>query len=172
MNKSITYTGANPHLLPDIKSFLRVFHSSEDDLIQSIYDAALARIESRTRRFLRAVTIDYKYNDWINDFRVGYGVDISSAGITYKDGAGDTQTYTGDIAIKGQCIVIGEKPDDYPDNGLITLSIEAVKYERLDLDNMVLMLTAQWYENRGDQNIKGGPEWIERVCFNHAWQSF
>lgn len=91
--------------------------------------------------------------------------------ITYRDTDGINKQYTDITFCQDGTFRLGDPPTGRDESMPCTFEFTVQPYVREDLNDMALALTAQWYENRGDQNLRGVPHWIEAVCANHAWQS-
>ena len=137
-----------------------------------MYAGALQRMESRTRRFLGVTALEFRFYEWATELNTSWFLqDPTSIVLTYMDKDGADQTFSA-ITFRDQAFCVDPEPSDRKYDTEITLTLTSQAYVRDDLNNVTLELVAQWYENRGDQNIRGVPHWIESVCANHAWQSF
>lgn len=166
-----TITGSLPHTLMQIKAHLRVSHNLEDALIQDMYDGALNWVQARTRILLADSTLTIKTDDWLCTYQVPKRFStIALSAFSYTDTSDATiEPSDATVALSGLA-TFGDEPADFDSNLNATFALTAAANEAME--NVVLMLTAQWYENRGDQSIRGVPVWIEKVCGTYAYQSF
>lgn len=166
----ITVRGPSPHNLAEIKNYLRIFHDEEDGIIQAIYDSALSWIEGRTRRYLQDITIEVLSDEWVEMYRLP-DREASTTDLELKYVAADTTEKTISTAyINCGVVHLGYKPDDFSSE--MTLTVNSTASSEKALDHAILLLTAMWYENRGDQNIRGVPAWIDRICGTFTSQRF
>lgn len=157
------------HTLDEMKEYLRIYHDAENSSIQSIYMSALKYIEARTRRFIAGGTIEYSSDQWHEEIKVGKKfLSLYFTTRRYKDKNGSIIQI--DPSIEKDKICLGSKPDDFAGDLAIKATISPAGNDTLR--NATLMLTAQWFENRGDQNLRGTPHWIEKICGTFAYQSF
>lgn len=164
---------SHPHSDDEIFTHLRVFRPHpEEGLILKMYESALQWVESRTRRFLGTTELTYTFDSWCDILRTSwYLIPVDGTiSMTYIDTDEAEQTYT-DITFVKQKFTLGDEPTDREPGSTITLEITSRPYLREDLSSAVLLLTAQWYENRGDQNIRGTPHWINSICGLHSYQT-
>lgn len=166
-----------PHTADEIFNHLRVYAPPgethlEADLITNIYKSALQWVESRTRRFLSTTDLQFEFTTWSRALHTSWYVwlDTDTLDFQYTDTDGNLKSYT-DITFTDQCFSVGHEPLDRKPASPIKLQFTSRPYLRDDLRNAVLLLTAQWYENRGDQNIRGTPHWIDSICGLHSYQS-
>ena len=140
----------------NLKAHLRVDHSDEDTLIQSLRDAAIAWIEDYCNTRLGDVTA-VGYIDYFYSARFPVGPINSITSITYKDTAGSTQTldaskYWYDIKTKSARITFDSVPDLYDDTFNAVQINMNLGYPEADVPEPILhairLLVGHLYENR------------------------
>lgn len=87
-----TAAAAEPLLLDDAKTYLRVDGSSEDDLITDLITEARAHVEARTGTKLYTQTLTLRTDDWSDLVRLPVAPLQSITSITYTDTDGASQT--------------------------------------------------------------------------------
>lgn len=127
----VTHAGGDPVDLADAKLYLRVDHTTENDLIESMISSTRVWVESYTRRTLSTETWDFKFRDFPQ-----FGLPLiipraplqSVTSISYLDENGVSQTWaSGNYAVRtlsgptaGRGWIETTKDTDFP-----ALSIEA-----------------------------------------------
>jgi uncharacterized phiE125 gp8 family phage protein len=162
---SILLTGpaAEPIALAAAKSFLRVEHDGDDDVIAALISGARIHVEAATRRALMTQTWRHVRDAWPADGRLSvlpaplrevtaarvYDADGNATAIDTEAFVADTSAAPGVVAFApwslappGRAVAgieidveagYGEAPSDIPDA----------------LRQAVRLLVAHWYENRG-----------------------
>ena len=140
----------------DIKSYLRVDHSTDDTLIEALRDASIAWVEDYCNTRLGDVTaVGYLDNFYSGRIPIGPVVSISS--VTYTAPGNSTQTlsttkYYYDLKTKPARIVFHEVPD-LEDDALNRVQINmTIGYAEADvplpLIQAIKLMTAHLYETR------------------------
>lgn len=164
-----------PITLTQVKEHLRVFHDVEDNYIKELIQAAIRQAEGRTRRYIQDYTMEVTSSTWLDCIAIPKhcaSVEVTEA--KYKDADDTTHTFTERITPqRGRhghySLALPFCPEDFRGEMEIAITIKA---ERIPaLHQAVLMLIGQWYENRGDQNIRGTPRWIDTILGTFAYQT-
>lgn len=163
----VTGPASEPLTLTEVKLHLRVDHSSDDNLITMLIQAAREYVEQTTGRALLSQTI----REYWDDFPTCCTLDLALSPLTsvtnfqYIDEDGATQTisgsnYTADTVSKPARIV---KRDDYtwptvddiPNAVWVTYVAGAANAGALDasLKQAMLLQIGYWYENREDMPV-------------------
>jgi uncharacterized phiE125 gp8 family phage protein len=159
----LTSPAAEPVSLAAAKSYLRVEHDADDDIISGLISAARLQVEAQTRRALITQTWRLRRDAWPADGRLSVLPaplrDVVAARIF--DAAGsphaiDLQGFTTDTAAAPA--VIGFVPWSLPVPGRslagIEIDLEVGYGDEPDevpqpLRRAIELLVAHWYENRG-----------------------
>jgi uncharacterized phiE125 gp8 family phage protein len=154
---------SEPLALADAKTFLRVEHDGDDDVIAALIAAARSQVEAQTRRALIAQTWRLVRDRWPADGRIAVVpvplVEVVAARVIDEDGstqAIDTEAFATDLAAAPA--VLAFAPWSLPMPGKPTAGIEidvAVGYGATaddvpgPLRQAIRLLLSHWYENRG-----------------------
>lgn len=165
----LTPPALEPLSLAQAKSFLRVEHADEDELIVELAAAARALVEARTRRVLMAQVWRLTLDRWPADGRLRLPLAPLRSVVAARvyDTAGVAQTLdTQNFVVETQpcpamlCFVPWAVAVPGRTHGGIEIDIEA-GYGAAPVDvpaplrQAVRLLVAHWYENRGLTAIVG-----------------
>jgi uncharacterized phiE125 gp8 family phage protein len=161
-----------PVSLADAKSWLRIESNDEDDLIQALIVAARMTLEAYTRRFFVTQTWRLVLDAWPASARAGAALALPFApfqgvvAMRVFDSNDISRTapaasYRAAAANDGARIVFVAAPLE-PGRGADGIEIDIVvgygglaQHTPEPLRRAILMLTANWYENRGDDAANG-----------------
>ena len=153
--RPVNTPGSSVVTLADVKEFLRVDSSDEDDTITALVNAAVAWVEDYTnRKFATGGYATFHLERW-RPAALAYGPVTSIHYVTYQDTAGNTQTldsskYYTTVATDGSMMIyFHDTPDLETYNAhpvLIRAAVGAA--ETPNVIHAVKMLVAHWYENR------------------------
>lgn len=150
---------AEPLTTADAKAHVRVDHSDDDDLIDSLAAAARAHVEARSGTRLYTQTVSFKTDDW-RDFVILPICPVQSiSSISYTDTAGDvitlpTTVYETRLELLEPSIVLkyGQTWPTIRPGSLITVTA-VVGYGVADTQPPEVMwairlLVGDWYDHR------------------------
>lgn len=141
----------------DLKTFLRVDHSDEDTLIESLRSAAIEYVQNYCNLQLGDVTAVMYMDDFRGTWEIPVGPVQSVTSITYNNTPSTTLTlstnnYYTDLKRKPARITTISPPSVHPDtsNGVqINLTLGYLEAEVPDgLIHAIKLLVAHYYENR------------------------
>jgi uncharacterized phiE125 gp8 family phage protein len=159
----LTAPAVEPLTLAEAKSFLRVAHGDDDDLIAALVAAARAHVETATRRALIAQTWRLVRDAWPADGRIAVTpaplIEVAAARV--RDENGDAHALdTAAFSFVAGAVPTGLSfaPWSLPAPGVATNGIEidvsvghgaAAADVPAPLVQAVRLLVAHWYEHRG-----------------------
>lgn len=136
--------------LADLREFLRLDGNEEDYLIETLHDAAVAHLDGRSGILGRAIlpqTWREEFTGW-GDLRLSMP-DVTSATVTYEDGAGAWQPATGTVRRDDLGWYV-ETDETAPTERIRVDYICAMPAGPLAVVRMIVkLLVAHWFENRG-----------------------
>lgn len=109
----VTAPTVTPVSLTEVKADLRVIHSGDDAMLQTLLDAAVTSLdgaEGTLGRCMVTQTWDWTTDDFTEELKIPLPTLQSITSITYRDADGATQTATGHL-ISGQRVTM---PDGWP----------------------------------------------------------
>ena len=161
----LTAPAGEPVLLAEVKAWLRIDFSAEDDAITALIAAARQLVEALTRRRLISQTWRFVLDGWPQDFilRIPAAPFQSITGIRIYDTTGIAQPlpaslWTLDANPEAARLMFATNPPA-PGRAMAGIEVDvALGYGATPasvpdpLRQAIRMLVARWYENRGDAN--------------------
>lgn len=183
--KQVTPPASEPILLVDMKNYLRVDTSDDDDLIETLISTARERAEDLTGRCLVSQQWQFSFDEfpvygcWSNlhhrhgslfshnplEIILPRGPVLSVDSITYKDSTGALQTlsptaYNVD-KLSEPCRIVPAYGQTWPvalrDTNSVTITFTC-GYDQIpkSLIHAIKLITAAWFENRSEVVQAGG----------------
>jgi uncharacterized phiE125 gp8 family phage protein len=163
----ITAPASEPVTLTEAKLYLRVDHTTDDNLITSLIKAAREKGEELSRRAFITQTWEMSLNSWPDDFRLRvYRPPLQSiTSVKYTDRDNQERTWTDydtDIASEPGTIIFNTLPGaNLRTSGAITVRFVAGYGSSASnvperIKAAILALVAHWYENRESLDVPAG----------------
>lgn len=146
-----TDTGAEPMTLPEVKDYLRVTHSFEDDVISELIKEARQSLEKATNLSVVESDVEVTFTNYRNSFRLPYSP-IASITLAELDGEDVSAEIIGDELI-------------YQGRGTLELEYETGAYPGADM--AIKEYVAFLYNNRGGGDLpQVVKNWIQNNTMN------
>jgi uncharacterized phiE125 gp8 family phage protein len=157
----LTTPAVEPVAIADAKTFLRVDHTDDDDVVAALIAGARIHVEALTRRALITQSWRIVADRWPSNGRIAVAPAplqrLAAARVYDADGTArdlDTQAFVPDLAASALVFVPWAPPE--PGRAAAGVEIDVVcGYGNAAVDvpdplrQAIRMLVAHWYENRG-----------------------
>lgn len=148
-------TGTDIIPLADMKEFLRVDFTDEDDLITALMDSAVAHCTDYTGKHFTPASTAFFYLERWRPATLAFGPVKTIESVKYYDTSGVQQTlstskyYNDSISGRATRIYFHDVPDleDY-NSTPITIECTVGESATPNIKHAIRMLVAHWYENR------------------------
>ena len=165
----------------DMKTYLRVDNSDEDDLIEELIEAATQEAEMFTRRSFLTKTYETRFDGFYNVMRLDHSPVISVSSIKYDSTSFDqdatlaTTVYQVETGIEPARITLRDGqlwPETFKKKAAVRIRYTA-GYSTVpkNIIRAVKSIVADWYEKRED-GVRQLPQASERILWPYRVTEF